>query len=224
LNPAKITVFAGHYGGGKTTAAVSYALHLAKTRPNVALCDMDVVNPYFRSADAAPLLARGGVELISSPYANSNVEMPWAPAQALRIFDDPGLTGVVDLGGDDCGALAIGRYARRLNGRGDADLWMVINPYRPLTRDIEGLRAIRGEIETAARLRFTGLVNNANLGAQTTRETIEARFDFMRGASEALALPVAITCVMRGIEIDVPPELGEKLLIERWENRFGVCI
>ena len=219
---AKITIFAGHYGSGKTTAAVNYALWLARERENVVLCDMDIVNPYFRSADAAQVLARGGVELISSHYANSNVEMPWAPVEALRTFDDPRLTSVIDLGGDDCGALAIGRYAARLNGRGDAALWMVVNPYRPLTRDIAGLRAIRGEIEAAAHLRFTGIVNNTNLGGETTAEDISTHFALVKELSAALELPVVMTCVKRGIVLDVPPELGERFEMECWGNRFGV--
>jgi hypothetical protein len=220
--PAKITIFAGHYGSGKTTAAVNYALCLAKTRPGVALCDMDIVNPYFRGADAAQVLARGGVELISPPYANTNVELYLPPAQAVRVFDAPGLTSVIDLGGDDRGALAIGRYAQRLNGRGDLALWMVVNPYRPLTRDMTGLRAMRGEIETAARLRFTGIVNNTNLGGKTTREDIEFHFPLVENLSEALELPVVMTCVGRGIALDIPPGLGERFEVECWGNRFGV--
>jgi len=147
LQKAKITIIAGHYGSGKTTVAVNYAIALKRAHESVALCDMDIVNPYFRTADHARLLAGAGVELISSPYANTNVEMPWAPVDALRVFDDPSLTSVVDLGGDDCGALAIGRYAERLQNRGDIALLMVVNPYRPLTRDLDSLCAVRREIE-----------------------------------------------------------------------------
>ena len=183
---------------------------------------MDIVNPYFRSADYRQALAGAGVELISSPYANTNVEVLGLPAQALRVFDDPNLTGVIDLGGDDCGAMAIGRFASRLQGRGDAALWMVVNPCRPLTSDIAALRALRDEIEAAAKLPFTGIVNCTNLGIETTAETIESRFDFILELSEALALPVVMTCVKRGLDVDVPPRLGEKFEIECWGNRFGV--
>ena len=222
MEPARITIFAGHYGSGKTTAAVNYALSLARVRQNVALCDMDIVNPYFRTADFAGILAQGGVELISSPYANTNVELYLPPVEALRAFDDPRLTSVIDLGGDDCGALAIGRYASRLQGRDDVALWMVVNPYRPLTRDIAGLRAIRGEIEAAARLRFTGIVNNTNLGGVTTAEDIASHFALVRELSDTLELPVVMTCVKAGIALDVPPELGERFDVECYGNRFGV--
>jgi len=223
MEHTRITIFAGHYGSGKTTAAVNYALMLAHERPSVALVDMDIVNPYFRSADYAGVLTQGGVELIHSPYANTNVELYLPPAQAQRAFDDPALTSVIDLGGDDCGAMAIGRYANRLRGgRDDAALWMVVNPYRPLTRDIAGLREIRASIEAAAHLRFTGIVNNTNLGAETTADDIAAYFSLVKELSGDLELPVVMTCVKAGIALDVPPELGERFEVECWGNRFGV--
>ena len=222
LRRAKITIFAGHYGSGKTTVAVNYAMALAKTEEKVALCDMDIVNPYFRTTDFAGALEEAGVALISSAYANKNVEMAWIPVEALRIFDDPALTSVIDLGGDDRGALAIGQYVERLENREDVALWMVVNPYRPLTRDVAGLRAIRQEIEAAARLRFTGLVNNANLGPETTADTITATFPLMRELSEALDLPIIMTTVKRGIVLNLPEGQGERFEIECYGNRFGV--
>jgi len=222
MDHKRITIFAGHYGSGKTTAAVNYALWLARARQNVTLCDMDIVNPYFRTADYEAVLARGGVELLRSPYANTNVEMLGAPVEALRLFDDTRLTGVIDLGGDDRGALALGRYAARLRDSGDAALWMVVNPYRPLTRDIEGLREMRAEIEGAARLRFTGIVNNTNLGGATAPADIAAYFPLVRELSETLALPVMMTCVKAGIALEVPTGLGERFEVTCYGNRFGV--
>jgi hypothetical protein len=220
--PSKITIFAGHYGSGKTTAAVNYALALRKVRAPVALCDMDIVNPYFRTADFEQVLRSSEVELISSPYANSNVEMPWAPAEALRVFDDAQLTSVIDLGGDDCGALAIGRYAERFRHQKDCAMWLVVNPCRPITRDVEGLRRVRDEIEAAAHLRFTGIVNSTNLGAETTAETIAAGFPLIKRLSEAMRLPVVMTCVKKDIELTLPASMGERLDITIYPNRFHI--
>ena len=60
MKSKRITLFVGHYGSGKTNIAVNYALKLAKERPQVALADLDIVNPYFRSKDSlADLLAAG---------------------------------------------------------------------------------------------------------------------------------------------------------------------
>jgi len=221
-HPARITIFAGHYGSGKTTAAVNYAMALARACPRVALCDMDIVNPYFRTADSADILAGAGVELISSSLANSNVEMIGLPAQLPRVFDDPTLTSVIDLGGDDCGALALGRYAGRIQGRGDIALWLVVNACRPLTRDVDALLSIKTEIETASHVSFTGLVNSTNLGAETTPEAIAASFPLMRRLREALALPVAMTAVREDIPLVVPEDMGTRFDVQCWGNRFGV--
>jgi len=219
---AGITIFAGHYGSGKTTVAVNYALELRRSVGGpVALCDMDIVNPYFRTADYADMLAERGVELISSPYANSNVEAVWYPTQAARVFDDPDLTSVIDLGGDDCGALALGRYAGQMRGRGDIRLLMVINPCRPLTRDAESLRQIRKEIEAAARLTFAGVVNNTNLGDNTTAELILDYVALIREMSRALELPVVLTAIPMELEPELPADMGRRLDIVRYPNRFG---
>jgi len=219
---AGITIFAGHYGSGKTTAAVNYALKLRRGASGpVVLCDMDIVNPYFRTADYADMLADHGIELISSSFANSNVEAVWYPTQAARVFDDPGLTSVIDLGGDDCGALALGRYAGRMQGREDIRLLLVVNPCRPLTRDAESLRQTAKEIEAAARLKFIGIVNNTNLGGDTTAELIADHMGLVREMSRALALPVAITTIPARLPLEVPGDMGERLDIVRYPNRFG---
>ena len=217
-----VTIFAGHYGSGKTTAAVNYAMKLrGQIDGAVALCDMDIVNPYFRTADYAALLAEHGIELISSSYANTNVEMPWLPTQAVRVFDDPALTSIIDLGGDDSGALALGRYAEQMKGRDDINLLLVVNPCRPMTRDIAGLMQVRQEIEAAAGLAFTGIVNSTNLGEDTTAELITEQMPLLRELSQTLGLPVVLTAVPAELPLAVPADMGERLDIVRYPNRFG---
>ncbi|MDR2753387.1 MAG: hypothetical protein LBB50_03660 [Oscillospiraceae bacterium] len=220
FNQKKITIIAGHYGSGKTTAAVHYALRLRRVCAPVALCDMDIVNPYFRTADFAGLLAQNDVELISSPFANTNVEMPWAPTDALRLFDDARLTGVIDLGGDDSGALALGRYTARLQGREDVAMLLTVNACRPLTRNTASLLQVCRSIETAVHLPFTGLANTTNLGRETTANIITESFPLLRALRRALQLPVAFTAVRQGLALDLPEDMGERLEIRHLGNRF----
>ena len=52
----KIYLITGHYGSGKTNFAVNLALSERKLGRTVTLVDLDIVNPYFRSADFASLL------------------------------------------------------------------------------------------------------------------------------------------------------------------------
>ena len=106
----RITLFAGHYGSGKTNIAVNYALHLAKEGNPVCIGDLDIVNPYFRTKDSAESLQKAGVELISPQFANSNVDLPALPAESYRLVQDKSVYGIMDIGGDDRGAYALGRF------------------------------------------------------------------------------------------------------------------
>ena len=107
----RITVFSGHYGSGKTNVALSVALGLARSGQSVTVADLDIVNPYFRTKDSARELEKAGIELICSDYANTNVDIPALPQSMYAITDDRSRKVVVDLGGDDRGALALGRLA-----------------------------------------------------------------------------------------------------------------
>lgn len=227
MQSERITIFAGHYGSGKTTLSIAHALQLAQGGRQVLLCDLDIVNPYFRTTDARDILAQAGVELIASPFANTNVDAPALPASAQAMLDRPGVYSVVDLGGDDRGSLALGRYAPQLSARGGYDMLLVLNQYRPLTRSLEGLAAIRQEIERAARLPFTGIVNNSNLGRETTLQDILSTAVFAREAAQALALPLRATAIVADLlsgnaAAQARAQLGPVLAVQPYTNNRGI--
>jgi len=195
----RITIFAGHYGSGKTNLAVNYALELRKHHEKVILCDVDTVNPYFRTKDSEKILTENGVMLISPEYANSNVDLPSLPALVNTIFADEEARVVIDVGGDDAGAIALGQYADRLKDAG-YEMLLVINSYRYLTRCPEEVQEIMAEIELAASLKFTGIVNNSNLGKETTTETVQKSLSFADGVKEITALPILATAHRRDVD------------------------
>lgn len=192
---ARVVLFSGHYGSGKTNLAAEYALHLAKQGIATSIADLDIVNPYFRAKDARDALERAGVRFISSPYANSNVDTPALPAESYSIIHDRSRHAVVDVGGDDRGALALGRYARSIREEGDYAMYLVANFYRPLTRSAAALDEVRREIETACALRFTAIVNNSNLGKSTTPQSVAATDRIAKEAAELMGIPLAATTV-----------------------------
>lgn len=197
MKDTRVTIFAGHYGSGKTSLAVSYALSLKQRHDKVLIADLDIVNPYFRTKDSAEVLKVAGIRLISSRYANTNVDVPSMPAEANALFDGTGY-GIIDLGGDDRGALAFGRYAERFAElKEDSAALLVVNLYRPLSRDAASVLAIRKEIEEAARFRFTGIVNNSNLGANTTTEDVLKTLPAIDEFARQSGLPVEMTSVRR---------------------------
>lgn len=191
----RIVLLAGHYGSGKTNVAVNMALDWRRRHERVAVADLDIVNPYFRSKDSAAELAENGIRLICSAYANTNVDIPALPPDLYAIVDDRELYTVIDVGGDDRGALALGRLAPALRQENDYAMLMVINAYRPLTRTPEEVLEVMREIEQAAGLPFTGLINNSNLGAATTPEDVLATQAFAGQVSVMSGLPLVMTTV-----------------------------
>lgn len=191
----RITVFAGHYGSGKTNIAVNYSALIRKTTgKNVALADLDIVNPYYRAKDSTDRLEELGIRMISSPFANSNVDLPALPSEAYAIIDDENTYAVCDVGGDDRGAYALGRYRDGIM-KSDYEMLMVVNMYRPLTRTVEEVLEMKAEIEAAAGIPFTGIVNNSNIGPLTTKEDVVKSFDFIAEISKETGLPLRFTAV-----------------------------
>jgi len=195
-NLKRITLFAGHYGSGKTNVAVAFAKKIKQELDKtVCIYDLDIVNPYFRTVDASEELKKFGVETIVSPFAESNVDLPALSSASYRMIDDKNAYAVVDIGGDDRGALALGRFSPEIAKENDYDLLFVVNKYRPETRDLDGAIQIFKEIEYSGKLKFTGIVNNSNLGVETTPEMVINSVDFVEKLSNALNLPVKFTAV-----------------------------
>ena len=195
FNSKRLIIFCGHYGSGKTNIAVNAAIALKESFPNVALADLDIVNPYFRTKDSSEELEGKGIRLICSSYANSNVDIPALPQDIYAITDDKTLRCVLDIGGDDRGALVLGRISEKIVMENDYEMLMVINSFRPLTRDTASTMEVLAEIETAAKIKFTGLVNNSNLGEETTAQDIIDSKKYAEEVSKATGLPIVATTV-----------------------------
>ena len=199
MNGKRITIFSGHYGSGKTNVALTYALSERAKGKKVAIADIDIVNPYFRTKDSEALLKERGIRLICSDYANTNVDIPALPQDIYAIVDDKSLTCILDVGGDERGALALGRISAAIREENDYDMIFVANRFRPLTSTVEGAMEVLREIEAAAGLRFTAIVNNSNLGAETAPEDILSSVQFGKALSEAAGLPLAATSVSESV-------------------------
>lgn len=203
----RLTLFAGHYGSGKTNIAVNYALMLAQQGKRVCIGDLDIVNPYFRTKDSAEKLKAAGVELISPQFANSNVDLPALPAEAYRLVQDKECYAVADIGGDDRGAYALGRYVPSILEEQNYQMVFVANFCRPLTRTAEEALEVMREIEAACGLQFTHIVNNTNLGTETTAQTVVDSLDEAEKLSTLSRLPI----LFNSAEAIVAKELNGKI-------------
>ena len=191
----RIVLLSGHYGSGKTNIAVNLALRLRQTRARVAIADIDIVNPYFRTRDSQAELEAAGIRLISSEFASSNVDLPALPQDVYAITDDPSLSAVIDVGGDDRGALALGRWRDAILAENNYEMLFVVNRFRPLTRDAQSALEVMREIETAAGMRFTAVANNSNLGEETTPEDVLASMAYAKEICDRTGLPLKLTSV-----------------------------
>ena len=190
----RLTLFAGHYGSGKTNIALNYALWLRRQGLKVTVADLDIVNPYFRTKDGEAQLREAGIRLISSDYANSNVDLPALPGEVYSLLDDRSACGVIDVGGDDRGALALGRYVPSIREEGDYEMLFVLNKARPLTRTVDDALEVFYEIEQTCALPFTAIVNNTNLGPLTSAEDVIAGLRFAEEVGARVNLPVKMSC------------------------------
>ena len=216
----RLTILCGHYGSGKTNVAVNIATELKKTCDTVTVADLDIVNPYFRTKDSESFFAEQGIRLICSAYANSNVDIPALPQEMYAITDDRSMTAVLDIGGDDRGALVLGRLAPKILGEGDYEMLMVINCYRPLTRDAASTLEVMREIEYAGGIPFTGLVNNSNLGAVTTAEDILASREYAEEVSRLSGLPVVMTSVRQDLYPAVEGKIPHAFPLGLQKNKY----
>ncbi len=191
----RVTLFLGHYGSGKTNIALNFARFLKSKNLPVAIADLDIVNPYFRTKDSQQELKEAGIELVSLEFAGSNVDLPALPSAAYGLVQRKDRYVVMDIGGDDRGAYALGRYVPYLLEENDYDMLFVTNFYRPLTRTVDDALEVMKEIESAARMQFTGIVNNSNIGEETTAKHVIDTFPLADELSKKTGLPVKMTCV-----------------------------
>jgi len=211
----RVTLILGHYGSGKTNIAVNLALAYREEREKVAIADLDIVNPYFRTKDSIDLLREKGIRLIVSEYANSNVDIPALPQDMYAVTDDKSLTCILDIGGDDRGALVLGRLRPAIIAENDYEMLLVINMYRPLTADPASTVEVMREIEAAANMRCTGIINNSNLGRETTAADVLASIPYAEEVSRLTSLPIVMTTAEESVA---------KALFGRVENIFPLAL
>ncbi|WP_455248644.1 P-loop NTPase [Ruminococcus sp.] len=216
----KITIITGHYGSGKTNLAVNLALRLADAGEKVTIVDFDIVNPYFRTADFAELFQKHGVTLAASMYANTSLDIPAISFDMERMAYEPGYL-IVDVGGDDAGAIGLGRYAEGFSAYvpEQLDMWYVINRYRYLTERPEETLELMYEIEAVSRMRHTGIVNNSNLGRETTADTIQQALPYAEETAAQAKLPLVYTTYRNDLELSLPNGLPVDVFVKPvWEE------
>ena len=195
----RITLFAGHYGSGKTNLAVNFAIKMKNDGLKVKIADLDIVNPYFRTKDSAEELSKAGIELISPAFANTNLDLPALPSEIYSLVQNKSDYAVLDIGGDDRGAYALGRYRDYILNENDYEMIFVANFYRPLTQTVDDAISVMEEIETACKIKFTAIINNSNIGELTTASDVEKTTAKANELSKRTNLPLIFTSAVSDV-------------------------
>lgn len=199
---SRIRVFSGHFGSGKTEIAINYAINLAKSGSKVAIVDMDIVNPYFCVRDLKDYLEKQGIKVISSSPKFSNAELMVLPPEVLSAFNDKSYEVIIDVGGDDVGAVALGQYNKYFQEE-PYDMYFVINNNRPMTEDFLSTEEYMINIERASRLRITHLISNTNLSSETNVQDILDGDKIVSELSKQLNIPYRYTVITKDLEDEV---------------------
>ena len=212
----RINIFTGHFGSGKTEVAVNYAIQLARSGKKTAIVDMDIVNPFFRAADARRELEENGIRVIAPMYANTNVDVPSLPPEINAMFEDRSYHAVLDVGGDDLGARVLARYNEHILAE-DHIHFFVINTKRPMTRTAAEIEGMIAEIQSSANLKVDKLVNNTNLLGVSTPGILEEASHILEEVSKRLSIPVGFISGMKEVLQDYGGEQGiERLYLEKF--------
>jgi hypothetical protein len=196
----KITILSGHFGSGKTEIAINLALAEKQKHEKVAVNDLDIINPYFRSRDVSSLFQQHDVELISPNNRLATSDLPIVSGEIYRVLHDYRYRIIIDAGGDKDGATALGQYYhewKELN----PELLFVLNSNRPYVSTLEGALYTVRQIERASRLKVTGIINNANIASETTMEDIEKGFELGSSLAEELEIPLMYTTIAAHLKI-----------------------
>jgi dihydrofolate synthase/folylpolyglutamate synthase len=204
-------VFSGAFGSGKTEVALNYALCRMSLGRKVIIVDLDIINPYFRSRSVREEFEKRGIRVVSSSISDFNIEMPSLSRDITTAIQDPECDVVFDIGGQDVGATVLRRFADQLKAV-SYKMYMVVNPYRPLTGEADGVNRLLQEIEIASGLKVTGIIGNPTLGTETTYLEFHKGYKKIKDVAAVINLPIKFICINERLskevhEIDVEEDI-----------------
>jgi len=219
----RFIVLTGNYGSGKTELALNLAEQLKRDGKSVTLVDLDIVNPYFRSAEKREEMERAGIRMLAPTFAMTTVDIPALPAEIQSVFEVPCDHVIFDVGGDDTGAAALGRYYPSFQKyRGETVSLFVLNASRPLTQNADDVTDIASRISSRGRLGIDAIINNTNLADQTVPAMVEEGEKLARECAKRLGVEKVMTSGVRGVldqcELNTPCFYMERKMVPEWMN------
>jgi len=190
----RIKIFVGSFGSGKTEIAINYSMYCRKSQDKVAIVDLDIVNPYFRTREKRNALNLKGVKVVAPEGKLTYTDVPLISPEIKGLIQNPDYCLILDVGGDDVGTVVLGNFSYFIKDL-DYEMLMVVNSYRPFTQTVPQIKQMAQEIENTSRLKINGIVSNPNLSSQTDEEIIKKGHLLIKQAAQKLEVPVKFICV-----------------------------
>lgn len=232
----RVRVITGHYGSGKSEFAVSYAHQLNALRQReakekgeeprkVVVCDLDIVNTYFRSRELGDEFEEQGIRVISSALGNNTtLDIPMISAEIKWPLIDKKTDAIIDLGGDPVGAKVLIQYKEQIDPE-ETDVFFIFNAYRERTETAQQAYEYMRQIEDTIGLKVTGIINNTHLLQDTTAEDLMYGQKIAEELSDMSGVRIAYISGIKSALDNLPKEvLAEKFIIEmlmreKWQRR-----
>lgn len=205
-NKNRIIIFTGYFGSGKTEFSINKSIELAAKGKKVMLVDLDIVNPFFRSAEMKSVLEAQGVEVITPEYANTNVDLPTLPPEIFKAFNTQDTEVIIDVGGDGDGARALGCFYPYLKDE-DFELNFIVNTLRPFTSQVDEILKVALDVEKKSRLEITHFISNTNLAGETELDMVMEGFGMVSCAAAKIDKPISLVGVPSNLEGQLPESL-----------------
>ena len=206
----RITILTGHYGSGKSEFSINFALRADSD--DLALIDVDIVNPYFRSRERRALLEEHGIRVIgNSLRQDTGIDIPAISSEINAPLQSDKTKAVIDAGGDPAGARLLGRF-RRLMPPENTDVFCVVNGSRPESATADRVVDMIRGIEEASGLEITGLVNNTHMLEHTQVSHIESGDALCKEVSSRTGIPIRYVGVFRPLVGDVPNHIEGEII------------
>ncbi|HIW40341.1 MAG TPA: ATP-binding protein [Candidatus Eubacterium pullicola] len=186
----RIRIITGHYGSGKSELSVNMVTELKKQYDKVAIVDLDIANPYFRSRERQDMMEDMGIEVFHNSFGyDITQDLPALSAAIKKPLENKDYHTIVDAGGDDSGARVLNQF-RKYFLADDCEMIFVINANRPETATVSGCLHHLDAIQVETGLKVDGIINNTHLLSETSAADIKKGYKLCKEVSELLDIPI----------------------------------
>lgn len=186
----RVRIITGHYGSGKSELSVNMVTKLKEEHDKVAIIDLDIANPYFRSRERQDAMEELGIKVYHNSFGyDITQDLPALSAAIKEPLENKEFTAIVDAGGDDSGARVLNQF-RKYFLEDDCEMVFVINANRRETSTVEGCLDHLDRIQTETGLQIDGIINNTHMLSETTAEDIKKGYALCQEVSKILDIPV----------------------------------